>query len=95
MFAAFLIFFHIKLYFSPYQIVTEYPNFVYRHQCLLIYFPSGVYGRKLCKMFLLSSLLAVGIQDSSISIVTILQVSGSGAHPTFCAMGTGCKRARA
>jgi len=48
-------------------------------------------------MFLLSSLLAVGIQDSSVSIVTILQVSrlALGLTPTFCAMGYGCKAARA
>jgi uncharacterized membrane protein YbjE (DUF340 family) len=75
-------FFHTKLYFSPYQIVTEYWNSVNRLLYILIYFPSRIYGRKLCKMFVLSSLLAVGIQDKSVSIVTILQVSRLALGPT-------------
>jgi hypothetical protein len=41
-----------------------------------------MYGRKLCKIFSLSSLLAVGIQDSSVSMVTILQVSRLTQGPT-------------
>jgi hypothetical protein len=75
-------FFHTELYFSPYQIVTEYRHSVNRLQYVFIYFPSRIYGRKLCKMFILFSLLAVGIQDSSVSIVTILQVSRLALGPT-------------